>query len=193
MKTIICAVLSLVCLAGTAKAQHANFGIKGGLNVYNIHHSNGTYYNPAAGVHAGVLSHIHLNKHWAVQPEVVFSTQGAQYRNAGNDINYNLSYINVPVLAQYMFANGIRVQAGPQVGFLVNAVSKSNNLKQRITDDFNKVDFAMSAGASYLIPNSGLGFDARFNVGLSDISKNSAVNSTNRGFQAGIFYLFKNQ
>ncbi len=193
MKTIICALVGIVCLTGSAKAQHASFGIKGGLNINNVHHSNGTYYNPAVGVHAGVLSHIHINKHWAVQPEVVFSTQGAKYRNAGNEINYNLGYINIPVLAQYMFANGIRIQAGPQVGFLVTAVSKSDNIKQQIRDDYNKVDFAMSAGGSYLIPNSGLGFDARFNVGLSDISKNSPVNSTNRGFQAGIFYLFKNR
>lgn len=193
MKTIICAIVGLVCLAGSTKAQHATFGIKGGLNINNIHHSTGTYYNPAVGVHAGVLSHIHINKHWAVQPEVVFSTQGAQYRNAGNEINYNLGYINVPVLAQYMFANGIRVQAGPQVGFLVTAVSKSNTIKQQIRDDYNKVDFSMVAGASYLIPNTGFGFDARFNVGLSDISKNSPVNSTNRGIQAGVFYLFNNR
>ncbi len=192
MKTIICAVIGLVCLAGTAKAQHASFGVKGGLNVYNIHHSNGTYYNPGPGVHAGVLSHIHLTDHFAVQPEIVFSTQGAKFRNPGTETRYNLSYVNVPVLAQYMFANGLRVQAGPQVGFLVHAVSRANNLKQPIRDDYNKVDFALSAGGSYLIPNSGLGFDARFNVGLSDISKNSPVNSTNRGFQAGIFYLFKN-
>ena len=192
MKTIICAILCLT-ITGIAKAQHASFGLKGGLNISNIHNSNGTYYNPAAGVHAGGLVHIHLTKHWAVQPELVFSTQGAKFRNAGTETNYNLSYVNVPVLAQYMFANGFRVQAGPQVGFLVHAASRNNELKQHTMDDYNKVDLALSAGASYQIPNSGFGLDARFNLGVTDISKNNAVNSTNRGFQAGVFYLFRNQ
>jgi hypothetical protein len=193
MKTIICAILALTGITGIANAQHASFGVKAGLNVYNVHNSNGTYYNPVAGVHAGGLAHIHLTDHWAVQPEVVLSTQGARFRNAGNETRYNLTYVNIPVLAQYMFNNGFRVQAGPQVGFLVHAVSRNNELKQHIAENYNKVDFGLAAGASYQIPNSGFGLDARFNVGLSDIDKNSSMNSSNRGFQAGVFYLFKNQ
>jgi Outer membrane protein beta-barrel domain len=193
MKTIICAILFTIGITGIATAQHASFGVKGGLNIYNMHNSNGTYYNPLAGVHVGGLSHIHITDHWAVQPELVFSTQGAKFRNAGTETRYNLSYVNVPVLAQYMFNNGFRVQAGPQIGFLVHASSRNNELKQHMMDDYNKVDLAFTGGASYQIPNSGFGLDARFNIGVTDISKNSAVNTTNRGFQAGVFYLFKNQ
>ncbi len=193
MKTIICSILYIICLTGVVTAQHASFGVKAGLNLYNLHSNNGTYYNPAAGVHAGLLSHIHFNDHWALQPEVVFSTQGAKYRNAGNETKHNLAYINVPVLVQYMFKNGLRVQAGPQVGFLVHASSRTNDLKKHTADDYNKVEFALSAGGSYQVPNTGFGFDARFNFGLSDIDRNTPVSSGNRGFQAGVFYLFKSK
>jgi hypothetical protein len=48
----------------------------------------------------------------------------------------------------------------------------------------------MAAGASYLVPNTGFGFDARVNLGLTDINKDGNIKSTNRGFQLGVFYLF---
>jgi hypothetical protein len=166
------------------------FGIKGGLNVSDIHHNNGTQYDPVVGLHAGMLAHIHLTKKFALQPEVFYSTQGANYKNGPFDTRYNLGYIQVPVLVQYMILNGLRLQAGPQLGFLVNAKSKTGDIKQDFKNDLNTVDFGMAAGASYLVPNTGFGFDARVNLGLTDINKDGNIKSTNRGFQLGVFYLF---
>lgn len=190
MKFLLSAAMAVIIMTGAANAQKVSFGIKGGVNIYDIHNSNGIDYNPVVGLHAGVLSHIHLTKHFALQPEVVFSTNGANYRYTGNETRYNLGYINVPVLVQYMFNSGLRVQAGPQVGFLVHAVSKDNNFKENIREDLNAVDFGLATGASYQIPNTGFGFDARLNLGLTDINKNGTVRSTNRGLQLGVFYIF---
>jgi len=104
--------------------------------------------------------------------------------------NYILDYINVPFLLQYMFDNGFRLQAGPQVGFLVSAKSKNNNDIINIKDNYKPIDFGVSIGASYVVPSTGFGIDARYNLGLSNINKESSVNSTNRGLQLGIFYIF---
>lgn len=79
-----------------------------------------------------------------------------------------------------MFDNGFRLQAGPQLGFLV---SSDNN------DHWNPIDFALSVGASYVVPTTGFGIDLRYNHGISDINKSSDVKSTNRGIQIGLFYL----
>ena len=106
------------------------------------------------------------------------------------DTKYNLDYINVPVLFQYMFDNGFRLQAGPQVGFLISAKSKNNDNTTDIKDDLKPIDFGVSIGASYVFPPTGFGIDARYNLGLSNINKKSTVNSTNRGLQLGIFYIF---
>jgi hypothetical protein len=57
--------------------------------------------------------------------------------------------------------------------------------------DLKPIDFGLSAGMSYVFPPTGFGVDARYNLGLTNINNNSAVNSTNRGFQFGIFYIFK--
>jgi hypothetical protein len=188
-------LLTAVLITGIASAQHGNspaghvnIGIKGGVNVYNINNDDNTKYGQRTGYNFGLLGHIHFNSQFAVQPEIVFSTQGATIDN-GNT-KYNLDYINVPVLFQYMFDNGFRLQAGPQVGFLISAKSKSNNDITDFKNDFNPIDFGVSIGASYVVPSTGFGIDARYNLGLSNINKNSSVNSTNRGIQLGVFYIF---
>jgi hypothetical protein len=188
-------LLTAVLITGIASAQHGNspaghvnIGIKGGVNVYNINNDDNTKYGQRTGYNFGLLGHIHFNSQFAVQPEIVFSTQGATIDN-GNT-KYNLDYINVPVLFQYMFDNGFRLQAGPQVGILISAKSKSNNNITDFKNDFNPIDFGVSIGASYVVPSTGFGIDARYNLGLSNINKNSSVNSTNRGIQLGVFYIF---
>jgi len=166
---------------GNSPAGHVNIGIKGGANLYNVHNDNNTKYDPRIGYHFGILGHIHFNKRFAFQPEIVYSAQGAKYTNENGVVKYNLDYINVPVLFQYMFNNGFRLQAGPQVGFLIRATNKN---------DLKPIDFGASIGASYIFPPTGFGIDARYNHGFSNINENSAVNSTNRGFQFGMFYIF---
>jgi hypothetical protein len=89
-----------------------------------------------------------------------------------------------------MFDNGFRLQAGPQLGFLTSAKSKNNNNITDNKNDLNPIDFGVSIGASYVFPPTGFGIDARYNLGLSNINKNGTVNSTNRGIQLGIFYIF---
>ncbi len=176
---------------GNTKANHVTFGVKGGLNVYNIRNDNNVKYDTKLGFHLGMLGHVHLSKQFALQPELLYSDQGAKYTIANNEFKLNLGYINVPVMLQYMFDNGFRLQAGPQVGFLTRAKSVANNTKTDVKDNFKTVDFAVGFGAGYVNPKSGLGIDARYNLGLSDINENSTVKSTNRGFQVGLFYLMK--
>ena len=176
---------------GDTKAKHVTLGVKGGLNVYNIHHDNGVKYDSKTGFHLGLLGHIHLDKKFAMQPELVYSAQGAKYMAGSNEVTLKLGYLNIPVMFQYMFDNGFRLQAGPQVGFLMSAKSETSNSSLDIKNDLKKIDFALGMGAGYINPKSGFGVEARYNLGLSDIVENSTVKSTNRGFQLGVFYLFK--
>jgi hypothetical protein len=193
MKFYLLAVTIAVFMGGAATAQHINVGIKGGVNLYNVYNSNDVEYDMNIGFHIGLLGHIHLAKKFAMQPEVVFSTQGAKYSFNNADAYLNLNYINVPLLFQYMFDNGFRLQAGPQIGFLINAKSKISTIDNDVKENFNAIDFGASVGMSYVHPPSGFGFDARYTIGLSDINKNGSVTSTNRGFQLGVFYLFKHK
>ena len=190
MKLYLNVALAAILMTATAKAQNVNVGIKGGLNIYNINNSNGQKYDNLLGFNLGLIGHIHLAKQLAFQPEIVYSAQGAKFTTAGVQTKIQLGYINVPLLLQYMFDNGFRLQAGPQVGFLVNAKSKTPNSTIDIKNNFKKVDVGLGAGIGYVNPATNFGIDARYNLGLSNINENSSAKSTNRGFQVGVFYLF---
>jgi hypothetical protein len=56
------------------------------------------------------------------------------------------------------------------------------------SDDFKTVDFSWSAGLGYLT-YSGLGVDARYNFGLSNINDFGTATVHNNVFQVGLFYL----
>ena len=193
MKFLLSVAIAAILMTTQANAQHVNIGVKGGLNLYNIHNSNGTEYDTKAGVNLGLLGHIHLAKHVAFQPELVYSAQGAKYTIGGTETKINLNYINVPLLVQYMFDNGFRLEAGPQIGFLASANSKTGSVKTDIKDNLKTVDVGLGFGISYVHPPTGFGVDLRYNLGLTDINENSSVKSTNRGVQLGVFYLFNHK
>jgi len=183
MKFLI-GVIAAVLITSTASAQHSsspkgkvNLGIKAGVNLYKISSDDNIVYDQITGFHVGLIGHTHLNSQWAVQPELVYSSQGAKT----GGIELKLDYINVPVLLQYMFDNGFRLQAGPQLGILVRADNK---------DIVNSIDLGVGMGVSYVVPSTGFGLDVRYNHGFTDIYKNDAIKSYNRGVQLGVFYIF---
>lgn len=191
MKSIIATIALLTVISvGSAQAQNVNIGIKGGLNAYNLSNDNGDEFDTKLGAHVGLLGHIHLSRQFALQPELVFSMQGAKSNEF--DTKLNLNYVNVPLLVQYMFDNGFRLHAGPQIGFLMSANSV-NGSSTDVKDSFNNLDVGLSFGASYVQPSTGFGFDVRYNYGMSDIIESSLVETYNRGFQVGVFYLFNHR
>ncbi|MGH2565623.1 MAG: porin family protein, partial [Ginsengibacter sp.] len=128
MKKIPVLIISL-CLLLNAHAQQPLFGVKGGVNISDLHYGNNTTTNSKVGLNFGVLAHIHASKTWAIQPEVIYSLEGASSKiMTGGTIRTNLNYINIPVLLQYMFDNGFRFEGGPQLNFLLNAKTKTGNI-----------------------------------------------------------------
>ena len=186
---IVTTLIIMVLAAGTVNAQNINIGTKIGLNSYSISNDSGPSYDSKIGMHAGILGHIHLDGtdgQFALQPELVYSMQGGKFGNT----NFNLDYLNIPIILQYMFDNGFRIQAGPQLGLLVRAKAEGSNVSADIKDDFKTLDLGLSFGVSYVHVPSSFGIDARYNLGLSDITESSEVQSTSRGLQIGVFYLF---
>ena len=193
MKLYFSVAIASLLMIGSVSAQSVNFGIKGGLNVYNVSVDDESEYDSKTGLHVGFLGHIHLNKQWALQPELLYSAQGAKFTSNGIESKLKLDYINVPILFQYMFDNGFRLEAGPQVGFLVGAKTEANDVSVDVKDQLKGVDFSLGLGLGYIHVPSGFGVDARYNLGLSNISEDDDNKSMNRGFQLGIFYQFQHR
>ena len=79
MKFNLSIAVAAILIMSNASAQKINVGIKGGFNQYNIHNDNGAEYDAKSGFHLGLLGHIHLAKQLALQPELIYSAQGAEY------------------------------------------------------------------------------------------------------------------
>lgn len=191
MKRIIFCLFSIALSAGALAQYKPKLGLRGGLNVANTRNTESGETGSKPGLHIGLLAHTHITPAISLQPELYYSNQGGK---SGN-INLNLNYLNVPVLVQYNFDNGFRLQTGPQLGLLVDVTDKTDGTNNNIisADDFKSTDVSWSFGAGYLT-YSGIGFDARYNLGLSKINDDQSRvgKTTNRVFQLGFFYLFDN-
>ena len=184
--------ITVVFLATQVMGQRTgttHFGLKAGVNIANLKIENAADGDHRIGFHVGGLAHIHISRHFALQPELVFSTQGREQTINGVEYKTNLSYINLPVLAQYMTGSGFRLQTGPQLGLMVDAESGVNGSEINVDENYDMLDISWTFGASYLT-NTGLGFDARYNLGLSNINDLGSAQVKNRVWQLGVFYQF---
>src|SRR5258708_23002571 len=164
----------------------SNMGLKGGLNFSTIAPGGNSNQSLRTGFHAGLLWHIPLAQGIAFQPELVYSLQGTKL---SNDAKLNLGYINAPFLLQAMVGHGFRLEAGPQLGFLVSAKTQSGNTLENVWQGYKTIDAALAVGFGFA-GKVGLGFDVRYNYGLSNINKYGG-DVTNRVFQVGLFYQFR--
>jgi len=149
-----------------ANAQSTRFGVKGGLNISNF-----TGYDEdvksLAGFHVGGFAEIKVSKKFAIQPEFLFSTQGTTIEGYDGNSNNNvkLNYLNIPVLAKYYITDAFSVEAGPQIGFLLSAKSRGEDIK----DLFKTSDFGLNLGLGYdFMEDFSIGL--RYTIGLSDIA-----------------------
>jgi len=188
MKKISLLLVGTALIVVTAQAQApAKFGLKGGVNISTFNQSN-LEYDSRIGLHIGGLAHVHLAPEWALQPELQYSQEGAKFGN----VTTKLDYINIPLMVQYMFSNGFRIEAGPQLGLLVNGKYEDDDGNEESAEvDFKSTNVALGLGLNYL-SNSGLGVGGRYNLGLSDISESSNNKRKNNTFQISLFYMFDN-
>ena len=190
----ICLIITCVLASTVVFAQHgAKFGLKGGLNVASLKFDNTEEVDARLGLHLGVLTHLHLAPQWALQPEVVYSQEGAKFSDP-DGITVKTDYINVPVMIQYMFNNGFRLEAGPQLGLAVNQKIEDDESDEEVDADdlFKSTNVSVGLGVSYLT-YSGIGIGARYNLGLSNISESDDNEIKGRNFQISLFYMFDSQ
>jgi hypothetical protein len=182
-------LLLFVCaIAITTFTQaQVRFGFKAGVNLANL--TGDADGDMKIGFNAGALAKISVSEAFSIQPELVFSAQGTKEDIGGDDdLKTNLGYINLPILAQYN-TSGFTIETGPQFGFLISKKFKMGDDSEDIPDDVIKgLDISWAIGAAYLT-NSGFGVNARFNLGLSNISEDDDTKVKNSVIQIGVFYL----
>ena len=184
MKRISIVLLSLTVLtapksfAQSKEATGVRFGLKAGINLANIttKPSDGTSTGFLPGINGGFFSTIPIAVGFAIQPELTYSGLGAKDKESSDKVN--LSYLTLPVLAKYSFANsGFGAYLGPQIGYLFSAKQKSEGTSEDIKDGFKSTDLSGIFGIEYFSP-IGIGLSARYQLGLSNIVKDNELGAS---------------
>ncbi|TDO69899.1 outer membrane protein with beta-barrel domain [Flavobacterium chryseum] len=163
-KIILCAIA--IMTFGFTNAQSTKLGVKGGLNLSTLVGGDVESAKSVVGFHVGGFAEIKIVEKFAIQPEILFSTQGTKVESVfGNDFDLKLNYLNIPVLAKYYIVDKFSVEAGPQLGVLLSAKADDNDIKE-----FSKsVDFGFNVGAAYHFTDN-LSINLRYTIGLSPLS-----------------------
>lgn len=96
-------------------------------------------------MHIGGFVEIKISDKFVIQPEVLYSGQGSD----SDEGSFNLTYINVPLMAKYYVADKFNLEAGPQIGFLTSAKIKMDGNSIDSKRLFNSTDFGINFGAGY--------------------------------------------
>lgn len=195
MKKILLSAVAVMAF-GVAQAQEIKFGAKAGLNIANLGGDAETD-GSRTGFHIGAVAEFKLTETFSIQPELVYSMQGAKTKFGIEELgmvveeDLKLDYINIPIMAKYYVMEGLSLEAGPQIGFLMSAKFGSEDVK----DGYKSIDFGLAAGVGYELP-MGVFFQARYNAGLANIADTSSdegegdFKMTNGVFQISVGYKF---
>lgn len=180
-------------------------GVKFGMNVSTIA-GDGENIDPAVAFHGGAVVEFPVSEKFSVQPELVYSMQGAKSSGIlevdGTPYNVKehlkLSYLNIPVMAKYYVTPEFSVLAGPQLGFLTSAKDKikfddgegnSGSDNVDVKDVFKSIDVAFGFGLGYSFIKQ-INAEIRYNVGLSNIADDGDSNMQNNVLQVSLGFRF---
>ncbi len=161
-----------------SQSQEFRLGAKVGLNVASLGGDSYAIANlgARASFHIGGIVEIPLGGKFSLQPELLYSAEGADWSNGNQGREIKLDYMRVPLMAKFYIIEGLSAEAGPVFGFLVSAEKEDHSEDSEITFDYKKdfyksFDTGLGIGASYRL-NLGVFFSLRYNKGMMNVNKN---------------------
>lgn len=172
-------------LCATVSQAQIKFGAKAGLNISNVDFEfEGLSFSPDSktSFHVGAMAKYQINEQFGIQPEIVYSSEGAEIE----DSDFDLAFINVPILLTYNPTEIFNIHAGPQFGILTSAELDGEDVK----DDLTSLNLSLGFGAAVELPNGFTG-GVRYNLGLSDLNDSGDEGEIKaNSFQIYIGYFF---
>ncbi|MBB4804347.1 hypothetical protein HNP37_004434 [Flavobacterium nitrogenifigens] len=185
MKKIIVAAVLFLATSATMNAQFLKLGVKAGVNFAS---QTGDAFpeqdfdkEGITSFHAGLVAELKLLEKFSIQPELLYSTQGANYKEAGQEFKNKLGYLSIPVMAKFYLTKSVSLEVGPQASFLL---SEKNDFDVKNAETF---DFGLNAGLGLKI-TEGLFVQARYGLGLTEASKTADIKNSVVQLSAGFMF-----
>ncbi|WBV60725.1 porin family protein [Chryseobacterium camelliae] len=210
-------LIAAVAVMGVSlQAQETRFGAKAGYSFSTIKvdeaqddlEARST--DPSHTFYIGGLVEHKFGDKFGIQGELLYSPLGGKEdRNASEDDVYfrektkiTFGTLLIPVSAKYFITENLSVSLGASFGVILSAKQKTvvdagigipgleleGDDDVDIKDDVNTLNIAPFLGAEFALEN-GLFFDARYNYGISDLSKSDGK-VTNSFLQVGVGFKF---
>lgn len=200
-KLLIISAIAFVGLTAV-NAQEVEFGLKGGINLSTITGDDYVNFDNRTCFHFGAVVEIGITENFSFQPELLYSCQGSDYGVDDTSIietkvalfngTIKADYLNIPLMAKYYVSEGLSLEAGPQLGFLISAKDDFEGEEDDIKEFVKNFDLGVNFGLGYKLAG-GLNFGARYNVGLTNANDDpdlSDITFKNGVFQFSLGYFF---
>lgn len=157
------------------------FGIKAGVNMSNLYSDDVDDKNVLWGFNAGVFAAFPIADNVFIQPEILYTTKGAELEYNSDIISgtskFKLGYVEVPLLVRFNLTENFNIHVGGYASYLVNAkVTNDTDGGDGLdfdedldADDFQRFDAGLSAGVGLDFNPISIGL--RYNYGLTTIGK----------------------
>ena len=222
-KILLLAAMIVSTLSVSAQNEVGQVSIKPTAGVNFACLTNHSEFNTKikAGFVGGIEAEYGISERFGLSAGLLFSMQGckwdkwpAEYESPsgvdlnGINIDVNLNYLNIPILAKYYIVGGLAIQAGVQPGIRLsakesvqyNGVYDGAKYKERDNVDVkewvNGFDLSLPVGLSFEYANVVL--DARYNIGLTNVIATRKIaglsgkdSSKNSVFMLTLGYKFK--
>lgn len=176
----IATIALLLAGAHSTMAQGPAFGVKAGLNYSTLAVNEADDENARLGFHGGVFARTAPEAPIGLQVELLYSTKGTQTSYSAlwglidQEVDFNLNYLELPVLASFRVAEILDLQVGGYAGYLLSAkTSTSGDLgsgtEELDRDNFTSMDYGLAAGAGVNIGEN-LQVGLRYTHGLANVA-----------------------
>lgn len=167
-----------------ARSQSSGIGFKAGATMSTLSGDDTDDFESRVSYQAGVKANIPAGTKFFVSPEILWMNVGPK---TGSHLSLN--YISLAPLFAYMITNSLFLSTGPQLGILASAKHKSDGEEYDVKENFNSTSFAWVLALEYML-KSGFGFNAQYNLGLSNIHKDGDYALRNQVFALSLVYMF---
>ena len=163
-------------VSGVSAQMSVKPGVKAGLNFSTFTNTDA---DSKTDFYMGGFVAIKLAKIYTLQPEVVYSRQGAivsqdyydtydpLYSVGRRNTRYSVDYLSFGIINKFTFKHGFQAVVGPSLDFKVG-----DNFNRNHTEEPMGFDLGLIGGIGYSLPN-GLTFEARIKQGMVDIFGNA--------------------
>lgn len=168
-------LLAIFTLSSVEARKLISFGPRVGAN-FNFASGSDMLKPGNVGYNFGAFIEVRPIKFLSVSADVMYSKEGFKvgmdYQGVASTLDYNLGYLNIPILANFYVWKGFNIKAGIQPSIKLSGKvgvtgSDISNPWNQLTDGIKKGAFAIPVGIGYTF-KWGLTMDLRYNINVTN-------------------------